>query len=984
MDLQKIKELGTYEIIKEEALPDIGAEGILLRHRKTGARVALIPCADVNKVFAVSFRTPPTDSTGVAHIIEHTVLCGSEKFPLKDPFVELIKGSLNTFINAITYPDKTVYPVASTNDADFRNLMNVYLDAVFFPNIYHEQNIFRQEGWHYELESPDGELKLNGVVYNEMKGVFSSAEDTLEREQMNALFPDTSYGVESGGDPEAIPTLTYENYLDFHSRYYHPSNSFIYLYGDLDMADTLAFMDREYLSRFDHLTVDSAILRQAPFSEERVVTKSYAVSDEEEKDNTYLSYSVVAGDALDMKELTALDVLDYALLSAPGAPVKQALLDAGIGQDIYGGFSEGILQPYFSVTAKNANAEDAERFREVIRGTLEKQAADGVDRKALRAGLSSLEFSFREADYGSYPKGLFYGLDVLDTWLYDDGHPFDALKLLGVFKELGAEVETGYFEKLITEKLLMNPHAASVILVPEKGLQERREKALEEKLAAMKAGLDEAGIARLIEETKALRDWQDAPESEEALASLPVLTRADIRKHVLPRSNEEGSVLITSAAGTEHAVPVVYHDAETNGIGYLQLLFNVKRVKTEDLPYLGLLRAALTGMRTASYTYNELSNEIHSETGGISVTLRTADRFGDEDAYLALLDVRMKALTDRIENGAALLREILFTTDFTDDKRLREIVAQSRSHLQMTLQQSGHAAALTRAAAYKYSDAAFNDAVSGIAYYRFLKDLEEHYEERKDALIEKLKETAAAVIRPDNVIASFTCLKAERSCLAGVLTAIFEGAPAHAPLADESEPAPYGKKNEGFTTPGQVQYVAICGSYVKAGIPFVGAMAVYRQVMTYEYLWQNVRVRGGAYDCGASMGRNGRGSMTSYRDPHLARTKQVFADAPAFLRAFDADEEEMTKYVIGTISALDTPLTPASFGMASMNDYLAGYTDGQRQKFRDEVLQTSAEDIRKLADSTQAVLDTDCFCVIGGESAIEKDRELFGSVEVLL
>ena len=985
METRKINIPDTYEKVMQEELPDIHAEGILLRHKKSGARVLLLPSADENKVFNIAFRTPPSDSTGTAHIIEHTVLCGSEHFPLKDPFVQLIQGSLNTFLNAITYPDKTMYPVASTNDADFRNLMHVYLDAVFFPNIYHEENIFRQEGWHYELESRDDDLTLNGVVYNEMKGAFSSADEVLEREIMNSLFPDTSYGVESGGDPEVIPSLTYEQYLDFHRKYYHPSNSYICLYGDLDMADALTFIDREYLSLFDAQETDSAIARQEAFDSERVVRGTYPLSDEEEtENNTYLSYSIAAGDFGDVKEMIALDILDYALLASPGAPVRKALMDAGIGLDIYGGLSDGILQPYYSITAKNANASDAERFRDVIRKTLLEEAEKGVDRSSLKAGIHSMEFSFREADYGTTPKGLYYCIYALETWLYDDAAPFSFLKQLDAYRELKELADTGYFENLIREKLLGTKHCSLVVLAPEKGLAKKKEQETAALLAEKKAAMAPEELDACIAATKALKEWQMKEDSEEAIASLPVLKRSDLRRKILPHSNIEETCRVALSEGGEVQIPCVLHEAECSGIGYLELIFNAKRLPAEMVPYLGLLRAVLSGVSTRSYSYQELTNAINEQTGGISFTISTTDVETDPCAYRALFSVRMKALAGELSGGTKLIGEILHTSDFDDGKRLKEILSQTRSRLQMTLQQSGHVAAAVRAAAATASDSAFLDQVSGIAFYRFIRDLEENAESMQEEISGHLKEVAGMLFRSDNVIASFTSDKEDRGVLAEILGNAFVKVPEGSALLPECEIAPYGRENIGFTTPGQVQYVAMAGSSLKSGIPYTGSVAVLRHMLNFEYLWQNVRVMGGAYGCSSNFRRNGRGVLASYRDPNLKKTVEVFREAAAYLEQYEADEDTMTKYVIGTFSGLDTPLTPSGFGLASMRDYLRGVTDEMRQAFRDEVLGTTAADIRSLAGVLKALAEDSCLCVVGGETAVGEEKDLFDKVEVLL
>ena len=501
----KLQELTTYELIQEHHLKDLQSEGYILKHKKSGAKVVLLSNDDENKVFSIGFRTPPKDSTGLPHILEHSVLCGSKRFPSKDPFVELVKGSLNTFLNAMTYPDKTVYPIASCNDKDFQNLMHVYMDAVFYPNIYEHDEIFRQEGWSYKLDSADAKLEYNGVVYNEMKGAFSSPEGVLDRVVLNSLFPDTSYRNESGGDPEVIPELTYEQFLDFHRKYYHPSNSYIYLYGDMDMTEKLEWLDKEYLSHFDAMEIDSKIQKQEAFAERKEVEIAYSVSsNESEEDNTYLSYNKVIGTSLDRNLYLAFEILDYALLSAPGAPLKKALVDAGIGKDIMGSYDNGIYQPVLSIVAKNANQEQKEEFISVIEDTLKSIVENGMDKKAIEAGINYHEFRYREADFGNFPKGLMYGLQIFDSWLYDDEKPFIHLDAIETFKFLKEQVNTNYFEQLIQKYLLDNTHASIVVVKAEKGRTARLEKELDEKLQAYKASLSKEEVDRLVERTAQL------------------------------------------------------------------------------------------------------------------------------------------------------------------------------------------------------------------------------------------------------------------------------------------------------------------------------------------------------------------------------------------------------------------------------------------------------------------------------------------------
>ena len=671
-----IYDLNAYEVLQTEDLSDLKSKGTLLKHKKSGARVLLMENDDENKVFTIGFRTPPSDSTGVPHIMEHSVLCGSKEFPVKDPFVELVKGSLNTFLNAMTYPDKTVYPVASCNDKDFQNLMHVYMDAVFYPNIYQNDKTFRQEGWSYKLDDPDGELTISGVVYNEMKGAFSSPEGVLDRVVLNSLFPDNTYSVESGGDPEVIPELTYEQFLDFHRKYYHPSNSYIYLYGDMNMEEKLRWLDEKYLSDFENEPVDSEIHLQKPFTEMKEVVQEYSIASEEsEEDNTYLSYNKVIGTTLDEKLYLAFEILDYALLSAPGAPLKKALLDAGVGKDISGSYDNGVYQPIFSVISKNANVEQKEEFVRVIEDTLKDIVKNGINKKALRAGINYHEFRFREADFGNYPRGLMYGLQLFDSWLYDETKPFIHMQAIPTFEFLKEQVETGYFEELIQEYLLDNTHGSIVIIKPERGRTARMDKELADKLQVYKDSLSKEEIDALVKATKELEEYQEEESAPEDLAKIPVLGREDISREIAPIYNKE---LETGG------VKLVHHEVETNGIGYTALLFDLSGIPEEKLPYISILQSVLGIIDTKNYEYSELFNEINVHTGGIgtSLELYTDVTKVKEKEFCATFEIKGKALYPKMDVLFSMMREILMESDLGDEKRLKEILAMLKSRLQ--------------------------------------------------------------------------------------------------------------------------------------------------------------------------------------------------------------------------------------------------------------------------------------------------------------
>lgn len=967
--------LKAYEVLKEEELQDIHSKGWLLRHKKTGARVMLIENSDENKVFNIAFRTPPKNSTGVAHILEHSVLCGSREFPLKDPFVELVKGSLNTFLNAMTYPDKTCYPIASCNDRDFQNLMHVYLDAVFYPNIYKKEEIFRQEGWNYHLEKKEGPLKYNGVVYNEMKGAFSSPDDVLEREIMNSLFPDTTYGCESGGDPVNIPDLSYEEFLDFHRQYYHPSNSFIYLYGNMDMEEKLEFIDSHYLSAFDSLAIDSQIRDQEAFAQVKDIQKNYPVSEDEgEEDNTYLSYNMVVGEAADINLSLAFEVLDYALLSAPGAPLKQALLDAKIGKDIYGSFEDGIKQTYFSIVAKGANLSQKEEFVKVIRDTLTKIMEEGIDKKAVTAGINYYEFRFREADFSSYPKGLMYGLDILSSWLYDDTKPFCEVQLLEGFEFLKKALEEGYFEDLIRKYLLGNTHGAILSLVPEKGLAAKRDKELEEKLENYRKSLSDEELTRMVENTKALEAYQEAEEAPEALTCIPMLSREDIKKEITGLTNEEHHV--------EDSL-FLYHDVCTNGIGYADLLFEIHDFDVDTVHYLGLLKSVLGAVDTENYTYGELFNEVNARTGGIAYGIEVFDDAQDTDAFRAMFAVRGKALYPEMDFMFSMIREVLTTSKLTDTKRLYEIIARVKSRAQASLASAGHSTAVLRGASYASPMAAFQDEMAGIGYYQFIEKLEKDFDSCKDEIVKNLRKVMEEVLRPENFCVSYTgereSLDVVKAQAAGIKKVLFNGQ-----KPESVKQAPCIKKNEAFKTSGQVQYVAQNGNFRKKGLEYTGALEILKVILSYDYLWINLRVKGGAYGCMSGFKRNGESFLVSYRDPHLKRTLEVYQGVPDYIRAFEADEREMTKYIIGTISNKDVPRTPQMQGSISKTAYFSNVTEDMLQKERNQILGAQKEDIQKLAALVEAVLSDDQICVVGSETAIEKAEDVFMEVKPLI
>lgn len=970
-----IHDLAEYEILDEHRVEDVQSDGFILRHKKSGARIAILSNNDDNKVFYIGFRTPPEDETGVPHIIEHTTLCGSKKFPVKDPFIELAKGSLNTFLNAMTYPDKTVYPVASCNDQDFKNLMDVYLDAVFNPNITKYEEIFKQEGWHYELTGKDDELKINGVVYNEMKGAYSSPDEVLSSQIYRSLFPDNTYSKDSGGNPEYIPKLTYEAYLDFYHKYYHPSNSYIYLYGDMDVVERLEWLDKEYLSLYDYKKVNSEINKQPAFDEIKNVEAQYSITmDDTQENKTYLSYNRVVGDTLDEMLYQAFDVLDYALVSSPGAPVKQALIDAGIGDDVYGSYDAGILQPVFSFVAKNANASQADEFESIIENTLKEVVKTGINKEALLAGINSSEFKFREADFGQFPKGLLFGLNCLDSWLFDDMKPFIHLECLGTFAKLRKAVDTDYFEKLIQEYLLDNTHGSSVTVKPKRGLGNEREEALAKELSDYKASLSDEEIKKLIEDTEHLKKYQEEPSSDEDLRKLPMLTRADMKKNAMPFSNIEDEIL---------DVKVVRHDIESNGIDYISFLFDAGDFAQSELGYLGFFTNALGLVSTEKYSYTDLANATNIYTGGISTGTASHPDIKDRNNFVFKFEVKLKVLEKNLDKALELMEQMLLSSDFTDTKRLGELVAQIKARLQANLSSSGHLVAAMRSMSSFSRYALYQDELKGVAFYRSICRIEKELLESPKSVSDKLAAIAKKLFARNRMLISFTGNNEAYGNAKPSLEKVIAGFNKMSAVGNQAE-VHFNTAKEAFIDASQIQYVAKTGDFICEGYEYTGALRLLRVILSYDYLWINVRVKGGAYGCMNTFLRSGESYFVSYRDPNLSDTLDVYDRIPEYIKSFSPDERDMTKYIIGTFSALDTPMNPEAKGSRSLSAYLEGITYEQIQKERNEILNAQPEDIRRLADLVEAVLKKDSICVIGNENMIKESAGLFENVEKLI
>jgi Zn-dependent M16 (insulinase) family peptidase len=971
--IEKLKKLDAYDFLKRTDMEELHACGVTMEHRKTGARVFLLLSDDRNKVFTIGFRTPPENSTGVAHIVEHTVLCGSEKFPSKDPFVELVKGSLNTFLNAMTYPDKTVYPVASCNDRDFKNLMDVYLDAVFHPNIYREEKIFRQDGWRYEMEDEKAPLTLNGVVYNEMKGAYSNADDFMEHEIMKVLYENHPYAEDSGGDPEVIPELTYEQYLDFHRKYYHPSNSYIYLYGNLDMAEALSWMDRSYLSAYDRQPVDSVIPDAKPFQGPVTKDFDYSISESETGEKaTYLSLNMLAGCELDPLEYMGMQILDYVLLEVPGAYLHDALIDAGIGEDVYGGFNYGLRVPYFNITAKNTEAERKGEFLAVIDGTLRKLSDSGIDRDKLLAAINVSEFRAREADFGNTPKGLMYGLESFNSWLYD-ADPCMHLKFAGLFDELKKKTDEGFFEKLIEKYLLDNPSAAVITFHPVRGLNAGKDEKIRKHLAEIKSGMSAEEIREIVRKTKDLKAYENEPSKKEDLLKIPLLSRSDIDREAEKPVWEKRTL---------NGIPVIYSNVFTSGITYLKVIFDCSFLPAEDLPFLSFLKEVMGYIDTEKRNYAGLATAINLNSGGIGFSTDSYTDYSAEDRTVFTFSADAKVLSPKTGFAFDMIKEILLSSKLSDTKRIKDILSEIRSGLKDRLSSSGHVAALNRAASSCSEDAFFADATKGIAYYEALEKAAVNYDGNPDALAEKLISLQKKIFTRDNMLFHITSDEAGYRAFAAAEEGFDEAFPPHAERKNEFEFSEQDIR-EGWTTSSRVNHVARYGNFKKHGFEYTGVMRILKVLLQYDYLWNNIRVLGGAYGCASRFGRNGDAGLVSFRDPNLTETDKIYDRTAEYAASYQADEREMTKAIIGAISELDTPQTPLTKGLRGLSAYFSHVTEEELQKERDQILDAGPQDIRALSKLLEAVLSDEQKCTIGSENAIRKEKDLFTSVKPL-
>ena len=966
MNIKINDELHGFKLNKISDVTEISAKTYEFEHVKTGAKLLYIDAKDDNKVFYIAFRTPPKDDTGVAHIVEHSVLCGSKKYPLKEPFVELVKGSLNTFLNAMTYPDKTVYPVASRNAKDFRNLQDVYLDAVFYPAMLTAPEVLMQEGWHYEMENADAPLTLSGVVFNEMKGALSSPDDILARKSKCELFPHNCYAFESGGDPEAIPNLTQEDFVAFHQKYYHPSNSYIYLYGDVDIDDQLAYLDGEYLSKFDKITVDSVIERHPQITEMQVVNDVYPIGEEESPDaKTFISLDCVTGEINDATTILGLEILNHALFTTPAAPLKKAIIDSKLGKDVDSGIEEELLQPSFSITLNGSEKDNTQKFYDLVTAEMKKLIENGIDKTLLEASISLMEFRLREADFGLAPKGLIYGLRCMRTWLYD-GDPNTYLRYEDSLKTIKDGLNNRYFENLLQKYFIDNPHKLLITLAPSKTVAKERDAQIKSKLADVKAKLSPAEIENVIETARKLKERQEAPESPEALETIPLLKLSDIRKEA-----ENFPLKFRDIDGTR----ILDSCIDTHGIVYLTFFFDALKVPQKKLFHAYLLTELIGKVDTKKHSYSDLANLINLNIGGFGSVLHADSRKNEPDSFMPRLKVYAKGLESKMDAMAEILTEIFTESVFTDKKRIRELIEEEQIGIELNLQASATSIIAGKVASYISKTGAYNND-SLLPFNKFLKDLLNDFDAKFDKLVEDLNDVKTRLLNRNGLIISVTALDELYSKFLPSLTNLLKALPVEE-FPNAEYDYPLKAENEGLYSQSRVQYVGKGANFIKLGYEYLGSLNVLETILRYTYFWTAIRVQGGAYGAMLAFTRQGGVFFGSYRDPNLKRTIDVFDATSEFIKAFDVSEREMDKYIIGTMSKIDKPLTPSLKGQVAADLCLKNITYADRQKSRDEILSTRQADIRALAKLVEDSMKENKLCVFGNEDVIKENKDLF-------
>ncbi len=957
--------MNNFELLTDCQIPEINNRARLYRHIKTGAQLLSMENDDENKFFGIAFATPPPDATGIAHIMEHSVLCGSRKYPVKSPFAELIKGSLATFLGAYTTADKTCYPAASQNVQDFYNLIDVYLDMVLYPQITPET--LMQEGWHYELDSPDGIMTMNGVVFNEERGAYTSP-DRLHRQRIQqSLFPDTAYGVDAGGDPRCIPQLTYAQFKRFHETYYHPSNSFIFFYGNDDPLKRLEVV-QGYLKDFDRRDIDSRVGLQSSFTEPRRLSYGYDAGEEVAgvREKGMVSVNWLLAERCDIEAALAQTILTHILMGTPASPLRKALMDSAIGGDIIGNPEDELgihdkRQLTFSAGLKGVAQDDALMVEDVILNTLARLARDGIEREMVEASLNTIEFRLRENNAGRFPRGLALMQRALATWLY--GHdPTIGLAFAAPLEAIKQKVASDrrFFETLIEQAFLTNPHRTTVLLNPDPEL--RAQIAAEERarLDQVRAAMTDADVQRLIEETRRLKEKQVEPDSPEALATIPRLRLSDLEK--LDRRIPLETLEL-------QGVKVLVHDLFTHGITYLDVGFNLHTLPQEYLPYATLFGRALLGLGTDTEDYAGLTRRIGRVTGGISsATLTTAVRRSDEAA--AWLFLRAKAMVAQTGDLIALLKDVLLTARLDNRERFRQIVLEEKEGQEAVLLPEGHRIVDTRLRARFTQSEWANEQLSGLTYLFFLRTLIEQVDQDWAGVLGKLEIVRSCLINRSSMLVNVTLDHANTQSILPIVSDFLRQLPDR-PVSMAVWTPVVPAQPEGLTAPSPVNYISKGANLYKLGYKLHGSALVICNLLYTTWIWKCIHAQGGAYSAFPYFNNDtGTFSNVSYRDPNLLATLDNFDKSADFLRELDLNEDELIKAIIGAIGGLDYYQLPDEKGFTSLTRAVAGDTEEARQRLRDQALATTVADVKAFADMLDLVKQYGQVVVMGSDQAI--------------
>lgn len=961
-----------FTLIEERILEEIKSVGKVFEHKKSGAKLLHIGNDDDNKVFSISFKTPPDSNNGLTHILEHSVLCGSRKFPSKEPFIELIKGSLNTFLNALTFPDKTMYPVASRNEKDFFNLMDVYLDAVFYPNIYKYPEILMQEGWHYNLEDSEGEITYKGVVYNEMKGAFSSPEGVLLRKINGTLYPNTQYAYIAGGDPDFIPQLTQEEFVEYHRTHYHPSNSYIYLYGNGDLEKQLKFLNESYLNEFEKIDINTEIPLEKAFNELNEVTMEYPISNEEEElDKTYFALNFSVGKTTESENYLAFDILQHILLGTSASPLKKAIIEAGIGNDVFAHYDNSVRQMVFSIVLKNSNKSDKDKFISIIYDTLKNLSKNGIDKKLVKASMNSKEFELREADFRGFPKGVIYNMQSLDSWMHGES-PFYHLLFETKMKNIKTGLNSNYFEGLIDKYLLNNKHCSLLTYQPKKGLGEEKILQTSKELNNYKLSLSHLQLKNIIDMTNKLKKRQNTPDNPKDLENIPMLKIEDIEKK---------AEVIKQDVYVEDDIKILYHPLFTNNITYINLIFDLRFIDISIIPYVSLLSDVIGKIGTKKFTYDEVSQEIDLCIGDIKFAIQIFSDYNKTGIFYPKFTVKIRVLTSKIEEAFDVVKEILNNSIYDNKKRLKEIIREIKSRKEMKILSKGYIIALQRTLSYICEQGKIIENTAGLSYFKFISEIEKDFDSRADEIVNKLKMISDEIFTKNNLIVSMTCGKDDYAKTMPVFRS-FINCLREKPLGkkkciDTNNLTKLNSKREALVTQSNVQFVAQGFNFKQLGYTYCGAMQVLENILKFDYLWNILRVQGGAYGALAAFEKSGNCYFVSIRDPYIKETLDTFKGMEKYFSNFNVNDREMKKYIIGTISSIDAPLTPAYKGERATEHYIRGITKSDLQKERDEIITCNQNEIISLSTLLGSIIEKDCYCVLGNESKINENKDLF-------